>query len=148
MNYLRNANHITHMHVQLKQSTCPHTYTYNLQYMYKCTSTQHLHVYAQKLTLLIITFPEFQERSLGILAGGDMRTMTAATTLTTAPGGFEKDLSSVRLFLFSVFRAVSAACMRGWGWGWGKQEATCMRNAQLHVHFNSVHNLATMYGCT
>ena len=56
-----------------------------------------------------MTFPAFQERSLGILFGGHDRTMTAAATLTTAGGGFPKDLSSVRLVLFSVLSAASAA---------------------------------------
>ena len=39
----------------------------------------------------------FHDLSLGILLGGDRRTITAAVTLATAAGGFPKDFNSVRL---------------------------------------------------
>lgn len=61
------------------------------------------------LTLDIMILEEFQERSLGILLAGAIRTTTAAVTLTTAGGGLPKDLSSVRLALFRVFKASPAA---------------------------------------
>ena len=48
-------------------------------------------------TFPIMIFPAFQDLSLGILAGGDRRTMTADTTFTTAAGGFPNDFNSVRL---------------------------------------------------
>ena len=60
-------------------------------------------------TFAIMTLVEFQERSLGILLAGAQSTITAAVTLLTAGGGLLKDLSSVRLALFRVFRASSAA---------------------------------------
>ena len=55
----------------------------------------------------------FQLLSLGILDGGASNTITAAVTLTTADGGEPKDFNSVRLFLFSVFRASCAAASAG-----------------------------------
>ena len=64
-------------------------------------------------TLAIITLLEFHERSFGILAAGANMTMTAAVTLTTAPGGLLKDFSSVRFALLSVFRASEAAFRAG-----------------------------------
>ncbi len=42
-------------------------------------------------------FPAFQDRSLGILEGGERRTVTADTTFTTAAGGFPNDFNSVML---------------------------------------------------
>ena len=64
-------------------------------------------------TLAIITLALFHDRSFGILLAGVMRIMTAAVTFTTAGGGLPNDLSSVRLALFSVLRASSAALRAG-----------------------------------
>ncbi len=47
----------------------------------------------------------FQLRSFGILVGGDNNIITAAVTLVTAAGGEPNDFSSVKLFLFKVFKA-------------------------------------------
>ena len=63
-----------------------HNYTYVRTY-----------VNASDLTFPIIIFEAFQDRSLGILAGGASNTITAAVTLTTAAGGLPNDFNSVRL---------------------------------------------------
>lgn len=42
-------------------------------------------------------FAAFHDLSLGILLGGESRTITAEVTLTTAAGGLPKDFSSVKL---------------------------------------------------
>lgn len=55
------------------------------------------------------TFAAFQLRSLGTFPLGASKTITAAVTLVTAPGGEPNDLSSVRLALFRVFKASCAA---------------------------------------
>lgn len=54
---------------------------------------------------LQLTLADFQLRSLGILPFGASKTITAAVTLVTAPGGEPNDFSSVRFALFKVFRA-------------------------------------------
>ena len=61
-------------------------------------------------TLAIMIFELFHDLSFGILEEGAMSTITAAVTLITAGGGLPNDFSSVRLALFSVFRASAAAC--------------------------------------
>lgn len=64
-------------------------------------------------TFAITTLAAFQLRSFGTLPCGARRTITAAVTLVTAPGGDPNDFSSVRFALFKVFRASWAATNAG-----------------------------------
>jgi len=63
--------------------------------------------------LLDATLAAFQLRSFGTLPAGAKRTMTAAVTFVTAPGGEPNDFSSVKFALFKVFRASCAANKAG-----------------------------------
>lgn len=56
---------------------------------------------------------DFQLLSLGILPAGARRTITAAVTFVTAPGGEPNDFNSVKFALFRVFRASWAANRAG-----------------------------------
>lgn len=52
-----------------------------------------------------ITLAFFQLRSFGIFPLGASKTITAAVTFVTAPGGEPNDFNSVRLALLRVLRA-------------------------------------------
>jgi hypothetical protein len=60
-----------------------------------------------------MAFALAHDRSFGIFPFCANSTMTADVTLMTAGGGDPNDLSSVKLALFSVFRACWAASRAG-----------------------------------
>lgn len=59
------------------------------------------------------TLAAFQLLSFGIFPPGAKRTITAAVTFVTAPGGEPKDFNSVKFALFNVFKASWAAIRAG-----------------------------------
>ena len=83
-----------------------------------------------------------------ILLGGARSICIDAVTLRTAAGGEGKDLSSVKLFRFSVFNASSAAFKAGKAFCKSRSDSACRSATRSFFSATSFSSIAAASRCS
>ena len=96
-------------------------------------------------TFDIITFALAQDLSFGTFPlWVTIRTITAAVTFTTAPGGEPNDFNSVKLDLLSVFNASWAAIKAGSAFFKSSAQSLCLMDTSLLISLTLIFSLSAV----
>ena len=95
-------------------------------------------------TFAIMAFALAQDLSFGTFPLCAIRTITAAVTFTTAPGGDPKDFNSVRFDLFKVFNASCAASKAGSAFFKSSAQSLCLMVTSLLISLTLTFSLSAV----